>query len=97
MKATQLVRNCIVYSPSAFAAIVLSATTDLLKAQRINSNTGLPTSSMASVLCGTIIKYRGDHRHFGEEEFAYTFVSPEQLVTDFKKGLKRWNGENGST
>jgi hypothetical protein len=40
---------------------------------------------MASVLCGTIMRIRGDHRHFGEEEFAYTFVSPEQLVADFEK------------
>ena len=39
---------------------------------------------------------KGDHRHFGEKESAYTFVSPEQLITDFEKDIERWNSENSS-
>ena len=31
---------------------------------------------------------KGDHRHLGSEEFAYTFSGLEQLLADFKKDLE---------
>jgi hypothetical protein len=37
---------------------------------------------------------KGDHRHFGEKESAYVFMTPEQLVADFQKDIARWNHEN---
>jgi hypothetical protein len=37
---------------------------------------------------------KGDHRHFGGEENAYVFTTPEQLVADFQKDIARWNYEN---
>lgn len=33
---------------------------------------------------------KGDHRHVGEGEFAYTFSSVEQLLLDFQSDVERW-------
>lgn len=33
---------------------------------------------------------KGDHRHVGEREFAYTFSSVEQLLLDFQSDVERW-------
>lgn len=97
MKATLLVRNRIVYSESSFAELILWQ---------------LPTQAEGSMhrfkyrlayivdgIC--VVRYdnerkKGDHRHFGEKENAYTFVSPEQLVADFQRDIERWNSENRS-
>lgn len=35
---------------------------------------------------------RGDHKHLGEVETAYRFVSPEQLVADFLADVEKANG-----
>ena len=37
---------------------------------------------------------KGDHRHFGENESAYTFETPDKLVADFQRDIARWNREN---
>ena len=37
---------------------------------------------------------KGEHRHFGDMETAYTFRSPEQLIADFEREIARWNREN---
>lgn len=37
---------------------------------------------------------KGDHRHFGEKESAYTSRTPEKLITDFERDIARWNREN---
>ena len=98
MKATLLVRNCIVYSQSAFAELVL-----WILPTSIEGSTHQFKYRLAYIVDGIcVVRYdnerkKGDHRHFGEEEFAYTFVSPEQLVADFEKDIKRWNSENSST
>jgi hypothetical protein len=98
MKATLLVRNRIVYSKSAFAELVLW----LLPAS-IEGSTHQFKYRLAYIVDGIcVVRYdnerkKGNHRHFGEEEFAYTFVSPEQLVADFEKDIERWNSENSST
>jgi len=34
---------------------------------------------------------KGDHLHFGGREYAYTFVSAEQLIDDFLNDVARWN------
>ena len=31
---------------------------------------------------------KGDHRHMGNREYAYTFVSPAQLMDDFMRDVK---------
>ena len=37
---------------------------------------------------------KGDHRHEGEHETRYTFVSVEQLIRDFKADIERLRGEH---
>lgn len=37
---------------------------------------------------------KGDHKHLGEAETAYRFVSVEQLVADFLADVERANGEH---
>jgi hypothetical protein len=37
---------------------------------------------------------KGDHRHFGGKEGAYTFQTPEKLIADFERDIARWNREN---
>ena len=36
---------------------------------------------------------KGDHRHEGDHETRYTFVSVEQLIRDFKDDIERLRGE----
>ena len=33
---------------------------------------------------------KGDHRHFGGAETAYTFTTPEQLLADFWTDVDHW-------
>ena len=33
---------------------------------------------------------KGDHRHFGQKETAYSFISPETLLSDFWGDVERW-------
>lgn len=35
---------------------------------------------------------KGDHRHDGDNETRYTFVSVEQLIQDFKTDIERLRG-----
>jgi len=37
---------------------------------------------------------KGDHRHEGEHEAGYTFISVEQLIRDFKADIDRLRGEH---
>ena len=34
---------------------------------------------------------KGDHRHVGEEQSAYEFVSVEGLLSDFERDIERWS------
>lgn len=36
---------------------------------------------------------KGDHRHIGQREEPYRFVSPERLIADFMADIKRIEGE----
>ena len=38
---------------------------------------------------------KGDHKHMGETEMPYRFVSPDRLVSDFMKDVRRWLDERG--
>ena len=33
---------------------------------------------------------KGDHRHIGDEEFDYVFISVEQLIDDFRFDVEHW-------
>ncbi len=36
---------------------------------------------------------KGDHRHYGEKEQAYSWVSARQLVADFKADIEKLRGD----
>ncbi|HEX6705764.1 MAG TPA: DUF6516 family protein [Albitalea sp.] len=38
---------------------------------------------------------KGDHRHVVADEFAYSFSTPDQLMSDFRADIARWNHEHG--
>lgn len=38
---------------------------------------------------------KGDHRHDDGAETTYRFVSPEQLVEDFKAAIREWRTAHG--
>ena len=40
---------------------------------------------------------KGDHRHFGGRERAYTFSTPRKLIADFESDIARWHSENSNT
>ena len=37
---------------------------------------------------------KGDHRHEGDQEAPYTFISVEQLIRDFKADIERLRGNH---
>ena len=37
---------------------------------------------------------KGDHIHWGDNEKAYKFSTPDKLMADFFADLERWNDEN---
>lgn len=95
MKAVELVRTRIVYSPTAFAELVLWQLPRVLpgSAHRYKYR-------LAYVVHGEcVLRYdnesgKGDHRHFGGRERAYAFSTPEKLLADFERDIARWNSEN---
>jgi hypothetical protein len=95
MQAVQLVRTRITYSEAAFAELVLwrlpkpvAGTAHEFKYR------------LAYVVRGVcVLRYdnetgKGDHRHFGSDERAYDFTTPDQLIADFRQDIERWNHEN---
>ena len=95
MKATHLVRARIVYAENACAETVLW-------------KVPMPTKGsahcyryrLAYVVDGKCkVRYdneavKGDHRHYGGRETPYTFTTPEKLIADFQRDIRRWNHEN---
>ncbi len=95
MKATELIRDRIVFSESAFAELVLWRVLQPVGGSDHNFKYRL--ADVVDAVC--VVRYdnergKGDHRHFGERESAYTFISPNQLISDFQQGIARWNDEN---
>lgn len=95
VKAVELVHTRIVYSPTAFAELVLW-----------QLPRSLPGSGhrfkyrLAYVVNGQcVLRYdnesgKGDHRHAGGKESSYAFSSLEKLTADFERDIARWNSEN---
>jgi hypothetical protein len=97
MKATELLRQRVVLSESAFAELVLW--------QLPKPMPGCAHSfkyRLAYVVNGEcVLRYdneagKGDHRHAGRRETRYAFSTPERLLADFRRDIKRWNDENGN-
>ena len=98
MKATQLVRTRIAYSPNAFAEIVLWQVPSPLKGSAHSFKYRL--AYVVGSIC--VLRYdnevgKGDHRHFGNVEMAYSFITPDQLIADFQSDIARWNRENSDS
>lgn len=95
MRAVLLVRTRIVHSASAFAELVLWRVPRPVAGSAHNFKYRL-----AYVVDGTcVVRYdneagKGDHRHFGNDESAYAFTTPDRLVSDFESDIARWNDEN---
>ncbi len=96
MKAIPLIRRRIILSSDAFAEVVI---------WRIQAP--LPPAGhhfkyrLAYIVKGEcVVRYdnergKGDHRHFGADEFGYIFSTPDQLMADFNLDIVRWNHEHG--
>ena len=95
MKATELVRNRITYSDSAFAEIVVWQLPKPLA-----GSLHLYKYRVAYVVNGDcILRYdneagKGDHRHFRGREYVYAFQSLERLLADFQIEVRRIRNEN---
>lgn len=95
MKATLLFRRRIDLSEASFAELVMWKLPRPLAGSRHGYKYRL-----AYIVDGKcVLRYdneagKGDHRHIGRRESAYTFESPEQLVADFQRDIARWNREN---
>ena len=97
MKAAQLLRTRVVYSENAFAELVLWQVPKPLKGSLHNYKYRL-----AYVVGGEcVLRYdnetgKGDHRHYAGGESNYAFSTPEKLIADFQRDIKRWNDENSN-
>jgi hypothetical protein len=95
MKAIELLRTRIVFSETAFAELVLWKVPKL-----VPGSTHELEYRLAYVVEGVCrVRYdneagKGDHQHFEDEERAYTFKTPEKLISDFDRDIARWNREN---
>lgn len=97
MAAIELVRTRIVYSEIAFAELVLWQVPKSVTGSRHHYKYRL--AYVVNSVC--VIRYdnetgKGDHRHYGTSERAYSFSTPEKLIADFQRDIARWNDENRS-
>ena len=95
MKGVQLVSTRIAYSESAFAELVLWRLP-----KPVEGSVHGFKYRLACVVHGVcVLRYdneagKGDHRHVDGAQHAYAFTTPEQLIADFQRDIKRWNDEN---
>jgi hypothetical protein len=95
MQVTLMARRRIVYSPSAFAELVLWQVPKPIAGS--DHDFKYRFAYVVNAVC--VVRYdneigKGDHRHFGPIESHYKFSSPEKLIADFQKDIVRWNHEN---
>jgi hypothetical protein len=97
VKATQLLLTRVAYSENAFADLVLWQLPKSLKDSAHSYKYRL-----AYVVDGEcVLRYdnetgKGDHRHYAGRESKYSFSTPERLIADFQRDIKRWNDENSN-
>lgn len=96
MRATMLLREKVIYAPDAFAELVLWQVP-----VPVPGSMHRYKYRLAYVVRGVCVvrfdneRPKGDHRHFGDRETAYSFVDVDKLVADFQRDIVRWNRENG--
>lgn len=95
MKAVELLQTRVSFSETAFAELLIWKVP-----KPVAGSTHSFKYRLAYVVRGKcVVRYdneagKGDHRHFGAEEIAYLFQTPEKLVADFEHDMMRWNREN---
>lgn len=95
--ATQLLRTRVAYSENAFAELVLWQLPKPLQGSAHSYRYRL-----AYVVDGEWVLRcdnetgKGDHRHYAGRESEYSFSTPEKLIADFQRAMKRWNDENSN-
>lgn len=95
MKAVPLFRRRVIVAVDAFVEIVLWRVP-----QPVSPSAHDYKYRLAYVVRGhCVLRYdnergKGDHRHVHDFEEPYLFVSPEQLMADFRSDILRWNHEH---
>ena len=95
MSAAELLHTRIVYSPHAFAELVLWHLP-----QPLSGSQHPYKYRLAYVVRGEcVLRYdneagKGDHRHVGGKESRIVFSDPDQLIAAFQADIARWNHEN---
>jgi hypothetical protein len=95
MKATLIARTRVVYSVRSFADLVLWRVPGAVRGSGHRFKYRL--AYMVDGIC--MVRYdnevgKGDHRHVGEAEGVYRFITPERLLADLQADIARWNDEN---
>ena len=95
MKAKSLIRQRLIYAENKFAELVLW---ELPKPSDASSHHfKYRLAYVVNQVC--VLRYdneagKGDHIHWGDNEKAYKFSTPDKLMADFFADLERWNDEN---
>jgi hypothetical protein len=98
MKAVSLLRRRVVLATDAFAEVVVWRVQE-----PVTPSSHLFKYRLAYVVGGEcVLRYdnergKGDHRHAGGTEAAYTFTTADQLMADFEADVMEWNREHGRT
>ena len=96
MKVVELFRNRVILAENRFLEIVLWRLIKPLPGSSHSFKYRL--AYVVNEVC--VLRYdnepgKGDHRHWGEDESNFEFVSPDRLLADFQADIERWNHENG--
>jgi hypothetical protein len=98
MKAAELFRQRIIHAENKFAELVLWCLPQPLSGSANSFKYRL--AYVVNEEC--VLRYdneagKGDHRHWGDKEFHYSFSTPENLLADFQRDIERWNHENSDS
>jgi hypothetical protein len=98
MKARLLVERRVILATDQFAEIVIWQLPEPVAGSAHEFKYRL--AFVASGTC--VVRYdneagKGDHRHVGGSEEAYTFVDLDRLTADFEQDIARWKDENSDS
>ncbi|MFQ5666801.1 MAG: DUF6516 family protein [Candidatus Binatia bacterium] len=96
MRATVLMRRCVVLAADAFAEVTIWRVP-----QPVPPSAHAFKYRLAYVVGGEyVVRYdnergKGNHRHIGTATTPYAFSMPDRLMADFNADIRRWNDEHG--